>query len=91
MYNLQVMPQARSDMEPLPHKHLRQIVMKVFSLQDNPRPPDSKKLGRGYRVDSGEYRILYIIDDAKQLVTIWLVGKRNDDEIYRKAQRRGFL
>jgi mRNA interferase RelE/StbE len=63
----------------------------MFALQDNPRPQDCKKIGTAYRVDSGEYRILYTIDDARQLVTIWLVGKRNDDEIYREARRRGFL
>jgi mRNA interferase RelE/StbE len=88
---MQIMPQAIESMEPLPGKHLRQIVMKIFSLQDNPRPPDCKKVGKGYRVDSGEYRIFYVIDDAKQLITIWIVGKRNDDEIYREARRRGFI
>ncbi|MBM3238487.1 type II toxin-antitoxin system RelE/ParE family toxin [Candidatus Poribacteria bacterium] len=91
MYSLQIMPQAIESMELLPGKQLRQIVMKIFSLQDNPRPPDCKKIGKGHRVDSGEYRIFYVIDDAKRLITIWVVGKRNDDEIYREARRRGFI
>ncbi|WP_144427517.1 type II toxin-antitoxin system RelE/ParE family toxin [Nostoc piscinale] len=31
-------------------------------------------------VDTGEYRILYTIDDEHQLVDVFRVGKRNDDE-----------
>ena len=34
-----------------------------------------------YRVDSGEYRILYTIEG--NAICIFRVGKRNDDEIYR--------
>jgi mRNA interferase RelE/StbE len=37
----------------------------------------------GYRVDQGEYRILYTIDDENQLVDVFRIGKRNDGEVYR--------
>nr|WP_228041552.1 type II toxin-antitoxin system RelE/ParE family toxin [Planktothrix mougeotii] len=57
--------------------------MKLFSLQTNPFPQDYKKLKgfeESYRVDQGEYRILYIIDDDK--IKVFKIGKRNDDEVY---------
>ena len=37
----------------------------------------------GYRIDQGEYRILYTIDDDNKLVDVFRVGKRNDDEVYK--------
>ena len=91
MYNLRIEKSIWSALRPLPPKHFKQLVLKMSALQDTPRPQDCKRIGAAYRVDSGEYRILYTIDDARRLVTIRLVGKRNDDEIYREARRKGFL
>ena len=56
----------------------------------DPLPNDSKQL-KGYadlyRVDSGEYRIVYRFKSQEDLVEIILVGKRNDDEVYKKLGR----
>ena len=38
--------------------------LKIFALGQNPRPQDVQNIGADYRVDSGEYRIYYAIDDA---------------------------
>ena len=74
----------------LPPKHKRQIKDRILALQDTPIPQDAKKL-LGYenytRVDIGEYRIIYRYECKKDLVTVVLVGKRNDNEIYRIAKR----
>jgi mRNA interferase RelE/StbE len=40
-----------------------------------------------YRVDSGEYRIIYRFTPEEDLVEIILVGKRNDDEVYEQFKR----
>jgi mRNA interferase RelE/StbE len=52
---------------------------------------DSKLLA-GYasyrRVDIGEFRIIYRYESAQDTVTIVMVGKRNDDEVYRKLSRQ---
>ncbi|MGL5834268.1 MAG: type II toxin-antitoxin system RelE family toxin [Waterburya sp.] len=67
-----------------------QISKKVLSLNLDPFPADSKKLkgyDRYYRVDSGEYRIVYTYNSTADLIEIILVGKRNDDEIYKKLER----
>jgi mRNA interferase RelE/StbE len=67
-----------------------QISKKVLSLNLDPFPADSKKLkgyDKYYRVDSGEYRIVYSYNSTADLIEIILVGKRNDDEIYKKLER----
>ncbi|MER3432902.1 MAG: cytotoxic translational repressor of toxin-antitoxin stability system [Leptolyngbya sp. ERB_1_1] len=67
-----------------------QIAKKVLALNLDPLPADSKEL-KGYpgyyRVDSGEYRIVYRFDPAEDLVEVILIGKRNDDEVYKQLRR----
>jgi len=68
----------------LPAKQFKQIYVKILSLKKNPLPHDVKKL-KGYenlyRTDIGEYRIIYSFDDTT--VYLKVVGKRNDDEVYK--------
>ena len=67
-----------------------QIAKKVLALNVDPWPNDSKQLigyPGYYRVDSGEYRIIYSFNPEEDLVEILLVGKRNDDEVYKKLER----
>lgn len=77
------------DIAKLPPKHFKQVLGKALSLLAEPTPPDSKLLigyASLYRVDSGEYRIIYTFDDT--YVDLILVGKRNDDEVYRRLLRK---
>lgn len=87
---LDLKPKAKKFIIFLPPKHKRQIKDRILSLQNNPIPNDSKKL-LGYedyvRVDSGEYRIIYRYEVEKDLITVVLIGKRNDGEIYKIAKR----
>jgi mRNA interferase RelE/StbE len=67
-----------------------QIAKKVISLNVDPLPVDYKELTGYtgyYRVDSGEYRIVYRFDPDADLVEVILVGKRNDDEVYKQLKR----
>lgn len=81
---LLISKESQKFLDALPPKQFRQIVKKVFDLLADPRPHDTKEL-KGYpylRNDVGEYRIIYAVqDDTLRLI---LVGKRNDDEVYRK-------
>jgi mRNA interferase RelE/StbE len=91
MYNLVVAPAVLKELEDVkryPAKVFRQLALRIFALSLNAQPQDSKKIGEGYRVDSGEYRIYYEIDESKKRVTVLLVGKRGDDEIYRKLKQK---
>jgi len=60
----------------------------VFRLLQNPELQDSSALiGYPYHcVDLGEYRIIYNVDG--DVLKVFLIGKRNDDEIYRRLRRR---
>lgn len=72
-------------------KQYKQIMTKIVSLAANPKPQDCKNLQGGhtdgYRIDQGEYRILYYLvapsEGRPGEVQVFRVGKRNEDEIYR--------
>lgn len=88
MLKLQISKEAQKFFDSLPPKQFRQIVRKVFELLEQPKPHDMKEL-KGYpflRNDVGEYRLVYDIKgDTLRLI---LVGKRNDDEIYKQLRRK---
>lgn len=84
-YLLRIAKSAEKELNALQAKQFKQVVAKLFSLQGIPKPHDCKALKGyedGYRVDQGEYRILYTINDSEKLVDVFRVGKRNDDEVY---------
>lgn len=71
-------------LDALPPKQYRQVVRKVVMLMADPRPSDAQQL-RGYpywRASAGEYRIVY--DVAGGVLRVFVIGKRNDDEVYRR-------
>ena len=85
-YSLRIAKTAEKDLLDLQAKFYKQVVAKILSLQGNPQPQDCitlKGYEGGYRVDQGEYRILYTIDEESKLVDVFRVGKRNDGEVYR--------
>lgn len=88
MHNLDFSKQALGFIGLLQIKQKKQIANKIQLLLENPKPQDSKKLKGGdeyFRVDVGEYRIIYSIE--KTTIFIFVIGKRNDDEVYRKFKR----
>lgn len=85
-YALRVAKTAEKDLNKLQGKQFVQVAKKIFSLQGNPKPQDCQELKGypgGYRVDQGEYRILYTIDEDSKTIDIFRIGKRNDGEVYR--------
>ncbi len=71
-------------------KIVAQIAKKILALNMEPLPADSKKLAgysNLYRVSIGEYRIVYRFLVDEDLVEVILVGKRNDDEVYKQLKR----
>jgi mRNA interferase RelE/StbE len=87
MRRINLSRQARKFLPTVPPKHGRQLEVKIRQLTVDPQPQDSKPL-KGYdcwRTTSGEYRIIYEYDDTELRVLI--IGKRNDDEVYRLLRR----
>jgi len=83
-YEVVVLRPAEKEIRRLAPKIRRQILEKLVGLETNPGPQDVRRLHgveRGYRVDSGEYRILYEIDDAERRVVVRVVKHRKD--VYR--------
>jgi len=56
------------------------IKQAIYNLTENPRPQGYKKLkGReGYRIRTGDYRVIYDIFDNKLIVDIITIGHRKD-------------
>ena len=88
MRKLDITRDAFKFVNDLDAKQFRQVVRKLFNLLADPKPADSSKLtGYGYRrVDIGEYRIIYKFDNDTTYVV--LVGKRNDDQVYKELSRK---
>lgn len=92
MLPLEIDKRAVDFIEALQAKPFKQVMGKILSLLKTPFPQDSRLL-QGYsglfRVDVGEYRVIYEPDPADEpvLIRIVLAGKRNDDAVYRELRR----
>ena len=62
----------------------RLIANKLKKLAEDPRPAGVTKLvgAEGWRIRSGNYRIVYLIDDTAQIVTITRIAHRKN--VYRR-------
>ena len=83
MHKLLLIPSAKKDLDNLPDQVFRKIKKRILSLSDNPRPPGCIKLTgeEGYRLRTGNYRILYRIDDKGKSVYVYKIKHRR--EVYR--------
>ncbi|MBA4418029.1 MAG: cytotoxic translational repressor of toxin-antitoxin stability system [Syntrophus sp. (in: bacteria)] len=90
-YNIQFSDTSLAQLETIGKsstKIFRQVMMKAFGLRRSPKPQDCKKLENfsyqemdGYRVDQGEYRIIYAVNEKEKRVYIALV--RHTSEVYK--------
>lgn len=89
MLKIEISKRAVKFIRTLPAKQKRQITAKILDLRVNSDPHDSIRL-KGYeqyrRTDVGEYRIIYFVRESVVLI-ILLIGKRNDDDIYKQLKR----
>lgn len=88
-YKLDVTKDVLEFIGGLEAKRFKQVLNKTLSLLETPYPHDSKKLvgyEEYYRTDIGEYRIIYRVDN--DTIKIAIIGKRNDDEVYKKFERK---
>jgi len=91
MYKLLIERRAYDFLEKLKRekKHYIQVISKLLSLTRDPYPNDAKKI-KGeklsfLRVDAGEFRIVYLVED--DTIKVVVIGRRNDDEVYRMLGR----
>lgn len=79
-YSIQLLPAAVQAIRKLPPEAKRRIEAAITLLADNPRPPAAKKLTARpeWRVRTGDYRVLYRIEDEVLTVVIVHAGHRRE-------------
>ena len=80
-YTVHLKRSAEKELDDLPDPVRNRIVERLLALEQNPRPRGVKKLkGRAgeYRLRVGDYRILYVVDDAAQVVEIMAIRHRRE-------------
>jgi len=87
MLKLDIKRPAYDCLTDLQTKQFKQVMLSIIRLTKEPYPHDSQKLA-GYpyhRIDIGEFRIIYDMEN-EDTVRVILVGKRNDDEVYKRLR-----
>ena len=89
MKRIELSRQAASFLKGLPAKHARQVAEKLDLLAKEEAAPS--EMLKGYapmrRLRAGEYRIIFVAE--ADFVQVRLIGKRNDDEIYKALEKLG--
>lgn len=84
-YRIELSPPAARQLRKLDGDARRRVQAAVELLGQDPRPAGAKKLvgGEGeWRVRTGDYRIVYEVNDGVLLILVLAVGHRR--EIYRR-------
>jgi len=83
-YTVHIKTSAEREMASLPKTAFHAISKKILDLESNPRPQRCKRLSgrQEYRVRGGDYRGLYVVDDAAKMIEVVAVGNRKD--VYRR-------
>lgn len=81
-YTIRFKKSAVKELEQLPIQAVARVVKVIDGLSENPRPNGSKKLeGQKeslWRVRTGDYRIIYFIEDVIHIVEIRRIGHRKN-------------
>lgn len=79
-FEIVLKPAAQRDLDFLPKKEVRRIASRIAHLADNPRPFGIQKLAseNAYRIRSGNYRVLFEIDDRNMKVLVYRIKHRKD-------------
>jgi mRNA interferase RelE/StbE len=80
VYELFVLSAAQKDLDKLEAPVFARILKKIRTLSKDARPPGCLKLTDedGYRLRTGDYRILYRIDDASKRIYVYRIKHRKD-------------
>ncbi|WP_106817718.1 type II toxin-antitoxin system RelE family toxin [Janibacter massiliensis] len=86
-YLVEIAPAASRQLRKLDGAARRRVRTAIDLLASDPRPANASKLKGGageWRVRTGDYRIVYDIDDGVLRVLVLAVGHRR--EIYRRSR-----
>ena len=77
-YRIVIEIKAQKEASKIPHQYRSAIDQTIRSLSNDPRPRKALKLTdmNGYRIRTGNYRILYTIDDKARVVVVYRIKIR---------------
>ena len=83
-YKILLKPSALKDLDQLPDKEVNRLLSQIKNLSEEPRPIGIQKLSNqgGFRIRSGNYRVLFEVNDKLQTVFIYRIKHRK--EVYKK-------
>ena len=89
MLKLAITNDADKTLSALQAKQFKQVGSAILGLLRDPEPHDSRQLKGAHhserRLDVGEYRVIYRLN--ADTVEVLVIGKRNDDEVYKMWNR----
>ena len=81
-YAVEIEPVAWNVLMTMPDRIQEQILTAIEGLESQPRPQNAKRLTgkwRGfYRIRSGNYRVIYTIENERLVVVVIKIGDRRD-------------
>jgi mRNA interferase RelE/StbE len=83
-YQIEVAPRAQRELKKLPKTVQVMLAKEIDTLATDPYPSGVEKIAqvdRCYRVRQGDYRIIYVVHDARLIVLVVRVGNRR--EVYK--------
>ena len=85
-YQVIVKASAEKELNKLPVIFINKIINTIETLATIPRPIGVKKLKgtTAYRIRVSNYRVIYKVDDSKNIITIFRIRHRKD--VYRYLQ-----
>jgi mRNA interferase RelE/StbE len=82
-YSVFLKPSAEKALSKLSKKNQRLIGERISALANDPRPAGNEQLAPDtYRIRSGDFRIIYRVEDAILKVLVVTIGDRK--EVYRR-------
>ena len=79
-YRIEIELSAAESLTKIPNPDRGRIVKRIDSLAADPRPANATKLvgTDAWRVRQGDYRIVYVIDDAVRVLTVTRIAHRSN-------------
>ena len=81
-YTVLLERQAEKELRSLPSKVLRRIDKRLLTIADEPWPRGAIKLkgkeGEGWRIKTGDYRILYMVDKTQEVIRVYRIKHRRE-------------
>ena len=82
MYKLEIAKSVEKDLKKINRSEIPKIISAIQSLQNNPFPINSYKKLKGseksFRLRTGNYRILYEVEQTIKLICVYRVRHRKD-------------